>query len=79
MYNFPPLAEILGTSEFAEKHQCPFCGKVLSRMQTLKRHMEKHTGNRKCFKCHLCDHIFTWRDSLKLHIKRKHPESILRS
>lgn len=56
----------------SDDFQCHICGKKLSRKYRLKKHLETHSGVRRIFKCDLCGLEFTWRESLNLHIKRKH-------
>ena len=60
-----------------DKYACEFCGKKLSTKHRLKTHVERHTGKKEVYKCHLCDKYFTWKDSFNAHMKRKHFESLL--
>lgn len=51
--------------------------KKLSTKHRLKTHVERHTGKKEVYKCHLCDKYFTWKDSFNAHMKRKHSDSLL--
>lgn len=54
------------------KFQCHICKKMLSSKQRLKMHTQGHTGIRELYKCDQCGREFTWKDSLREHIKLKH-------
>lgn len=54
------------------KFQCLVCGKILSSKQRLKMHTQGHTGVRELYKCNHCGREFTWKDSLRKHIKFEH-------
>lgn len=76
LFNFISVASETVFVKFAwlKKHQCDICGKYLSSNHRLKTHMQKHTGIREIYKCNFCEGKFTWKDSLNLHLKRKHGE-----
>ena len=50
---------------------CETCHGIYKTEKILNRHKQKHIGVK--FTCNLCEKRFARRDSLKLHIKKKHP------
>lgn len=52
--------------------KCHVCGKSFDLANSLKRHMENHTGKR--VKCQFCDHTASNRTNSGTHMKLKHPE-----
>lgn len=52
--------------------QCHICGKILSRKQTLKIHMQTHLDCRSMYNCELCPASFTWKENLTRHVRIKH-------
>ena len=55
-------------------HTCTTCGQKFRRLRDLTVHMWTHTGE-KLYECPVCHETFTQSSSMKLHTKRKHPES----
>lgn len=50
-----------------QPHKCHICGKVLSGIYNLRRHIQKHSGE-KPFECTICSKRFTEKGSLKKHM-----------
>ena len=50
-----------------------FCGKILSDKSSLQRHLG--TIHSEYYNCDICDNIFVDRNSLKVHVEQKHPET----
>ena len=53
------------------KQECPFCGKNITFVSHLKRHIESVHGG-KTFQCEYCEHKFTQKGSLNNHIQSIH-------
>lgn len=54
---------------------CLLCGKSFGSTSQLQRHFRIHTGERP-FKCTLCEYRATLKHHLKVHIERKHRETV---
>lgn len=52
-------------------HQCQYCDSVFLTYQHKRDHERIHTGE-KPWVCSYCSESFTWRQSLKLHLKKQH-------
>lgn len=50
--------------------KCSICDKVLSRLDSYKRHMRCHTGH--LFECHICGLKYNSKYMLRLHKETKH-------
>ena len=62
-------SEIPGAAKKRLKHPttCNKCGKKFPTLLAKTRHMVTHAGDK--MKCHLCQAKFTWRSSLRKHLK----------
>ena len=49
------------------RHACPFCGKIFSRLWSLKTHKRIHTGERP-YSCYICCRTFTDGSNMRAHI-----------
>ena len=58
------------------KQECPFCGKIITFMSHLKRHIESVHGG-KTFQCEHCDYEVREKGRLNKHIKSIHEVKIL--
>ena len=61
------------------RYCCPWpeCGYTPHFLRDLRRHMHKHTGEKR-YKCDVkdCDFITVWKTSLLQHQRKKHPEQM---
>ncbi|XP_037135184.1 zinc finger protein PLAG1 isoform X1 [Syngnathus acus] len=64
-----------GTKE--KKHHCEHCERRFYTRKDVRRHMVVHTG-RKDFLCQYCAQRFGRKDHLTRHVKKSHPQELLR-
>ena len=57
--------------EHRENVKCNICGKIISRLANLKRHMGTHLSL-KSYKCRICNARYSRKIYLKNHIRKKH-------
>jgi hypothetical protein len=70
------LVSTTKSSRRRQKHQCPYCDKLLDTKYKLERHVRTHTGE-KPFACQVCDSRFNQKSSLKTH-STIHAKAVLR-
>lgn len=59
----------------SEKHGCELCGRAYKRKQHLVRHLRFECGKEAQFECTFCSYKSRQRETLKVHIIMKHPDS----
>ena len=52
------------------RFSCNICGRSYQTMSGLRLHSQTHSGN--THNCHLCDHKFMYKCSLKKHLSKRH-------
>ncbi|XP_061661597.1 zinc finger protein PLAG1 isoform X3 [Syngnathoides biaculeatus] len=60
-----------------KKHHCEHCERQFYTRKDVRRHMVVHTG-RKDFLCQYCAQRFGRKDHLTRHVKKSHPQELLR-
>lgn len=53
-------------------YKCQRCGRGYSVAYSLERHLRYECGVNRQFSCHICFKLFTRKDIMRVHIKKKH-------
>uniref|UniRef100_A0A673BF98 C2H2-type domain-containing protein n=1 Tax=Sphaeramia orbicularis TaxID=375764 RepID=A0A673BF98_9TELE len=64
-----------GSGSKSRRFICDQCGKKFTQSAHLKSHLSVHTGERP-YACSICSRSFIVQYSLKLHMKKCHPNSV---
>ncbi|XP_059612814.1 zinc finger protein 317-like [Phlebotomus argentipes] len=59
----------------SKKLSCKICGKQLNTRTTLNQHVKTHSGE-KNYICPVCSRGFTCNHSLKVHVRKLHPDDV---
>ena len=53
-------------------HKCSLCSKAFWKKEDLDGHMASTHANEKLFHCRICGNFFSYKRSLRLHLKAVH-------
>ena len=56
--------------------QCDFCEKLIESKKELRKHMLEHSYKRACYKCEECEFVAEKEETMKVHVKKLHSETI---
>lgn len=65
--------QIAGTKSILEHKSCLKCGKLVSNLRSLRRHMTRCQLSHKCLQC---EQVFGRKKYLKLHLKAEHRKPV---